>query len=281
MSYTRPSSSAADATFVGAAAYTRPSASAAHAYFPIEPREVSGFKPTHFGVPNVLPGYVPGFKATTFGTPVGYQKWDAASLGPLIKFSWTQTGAATGLASTTIGAPIAFSIEPPSPVGQICSASSLLPVHFGTPVVPSIGVATGALMSSFGQPAAQRRQTVTGVLVPNFGTSSVRLKQRVSGFAPTHIGAPVVRLVQQASWPAVKTRFGTPAAEIVGTHRVTMMFPLPAFGRPKAASGSVKQATGISMVSFGAPSIRQRHRVTMMPPAHKFGTPVVRRSTEC
>lgn len=158
MSYTRPSPSAADATWSGAGVYTRPDPADADAAFAAFVAE--GFRPISFGAPRLAPVHPVGWKAPTFGTPL--------YVGP-------QFVQASGFRPVNAGTPNA---------GGYSQASGALHTNFGTPAVAKTTV--GWKATNFGSP--RLAVIATGWKATTFGTPAMKQLRLASGFRPITFG---------------------------------------------------------------------------------------------
>lgn len=235
MAYTRPSASAADATFSGAAVYTRPAAGAADASFaPLNAYSAAGFTSSSFGAPASSRAQpASGFAPTTFGTPA---------------LNLNSTRLVTSLApGTAFGAPVA--------------------------AYSQFGDATGFQTTALGSPTSGRAQPATGFSTTQFGTAASLKTQRPTGFTSTQFGAPRLypfhavgfkpttfgqaRLFPFHVAPGLRsTQFGTPA----GTQHwdVVAWPPVTRFGTPTTPTNRTAQAASFRPMHLGAPSAFRR-----------------------
>ena len=263
MAYTRPSASAADASWQGAAAYTRPAATEANATFLVgNTFQASGFSPTQFGTPVSISdqfcdasGFIPtkfgapthgrtqqagGLSTTQFGTPTGYKLQRAQG------FCTTQFGTpylhpshvALWPVSTRFGSPAGRQFWRIPSMGQI--------TRFGTPTTPTNRTcdATGFNRTQLGKPLAWR------VLPPNTNQSC-----RAYGFKTTQIGSPVAHWSRsEVADGFIGTQLGTPRA--FTTHH-TSGFAGTQFGSTMLRP--THHASGFSAAQLGSPTLMTTH----------------------
>ena len=283
MSYTRPSASAADATWLGAAAYTRPAQSAADATWVQGAGYVAGWNHTTFGSPSNAPNAVGfssvanfgtalggnfqralGFSSTPFGTPgvVGAQLPSSpfASFGigtiPLLAEGWSSTAFggpdtplfATGAIHTVFG---------DSQIIQFWQHRGPAPAtRFGTPYIQQDAVldATGAPHTRFGRAFAAEVVELEANWVTQaagfkpvaFGSPSTDESQSVRAFSTRHtvFGVPTA----STAMFGVVARFGLPRVN-VGLFAVGAV-PGTAAGLPR--SGTSGEAKAVRATQFGA-----------------------------
>lgn len=256
MSYTPPSASAADATWLGAAAYTPPSAAAADATF-ASGNFASGFSTTQIGAPTsrrtqpatgfltgnfgtpIAPYFTTGFKSTQFGTPYGV---------------FDQFGTATGFKSTVLSAH-----STPLPVTGFCST------HIGTPygVFWQITQATGFKPTQFGPIKGwQHWDEVWNPPATKFGTPTTPTNRtaQAAGFQSTRYGQPgkVSHKPDGQSWLCIASgfdlvRIGSPVATRPQFGSVSGIAAVH-LGTPKGTRG--QRATGIHSTVIGAPTVK-------------------------
>lgn len=227
MSYTRPSASAADATWLGAAAYTRPAQSAADATWAQGAGYVAGWNHTAFGSPSNAPNAVGFSSATNFGTALGgnFQR-------------------ALGFSSTSFGTPGVVGAQlPSSPFAS-----------FGIGTIPLL--AEGWSSTAFGGPDTPL--FATGAIHTVFGDSQIIQYWQHRGPAPaTRFGTPYIQ--QDAALDAdgsCRTAFGLAAASSVVGLEVdwvvrTFGFDVVAFGHAAVPRPLAIAASGARRTLFG------------------------------
>lgn len=158
MSYTRPSASAADLSWVGESAYTRPLSSAADLAFAVS-YIATGLTPVAFGTPAVRPTAI-GFAPVAFGTPIAV---------------YSRTEQVTGFN------PVAFGVPGTSSFYQ---ATGFGPVAFGTPGLAN--TVLGWKIATLGFPSLAL--DVVGLSPLVFGVNGVIQRNRVTGMRPVRFG---------------------------------------------------------------------------------------------
>lgn len=210
MAYTRPSASAADASWSGDPTYTRPSAGSAHAAFlesyqaeplpsgtlgePTASSSVASSLPSgELGVPSTLLPAEP-LPSSILGEPFGYQWWAASSLPPSSFGLAGVVHEALPLPASTIGVPDGY---------QYYRAGSIPAGSFGTPTTPTdrTGVATPLAASSIGQPMAM-------ATTPTVGVGRLARAEPLPSSAPSDAAAAWDVIAQAESAPA--GTLGTP-----------------------------------------------------------------------
>lgn len=230
MAYTRPSASAADATFTGAAAYTRPAASAADASFaPLNLYPAAGFTSTTFGAPASSRAQpATGFMPTTFGTPA---------------INLNSTRLVTSLApGAGFGAPAAAYL-------QTAAASGALTTVAGMPTHLRAQPATGFTTTQFGTSLGKKTQRPTGFTSAQFGTARL-FPFHAAGFKPTTFGQ--ARLFPFHVAPGLrKTTFGVLSGQQYW--RAQTLLPTSRFGTPTTPTDRSAAVAGFSSSRLGAP----------------------------
>lgn len=277
MAYTRPSASAADASWLSASAYTRPAVTAADASFVVIGARVASTVGlvTQFGTPKAgMVQAASGSSTTSLGTP---------------ELNLNSTRMVTGFTQTSFGSAIAV-------YDQFLDASGFRETAFGGPTSRRIQPATGELNTQFGIGLGRNVQRPTGFTTTQFGAPFLRPRPvgfrdtnfgqaRLfpyhvgAGFGPAKFGAPIgTQHWDAGAWTPV-TRFGTPTTP---TNRTTQAagsvfarlgqptaikyappnlartgraagFKAPTFGTPSAGWTQTVQAAGIAAVHFGTP----------------------------
>ena len=303
MAYTRPSASAADTSWQGAASYTRPTANAADASF-LTGNQATGFASTAFGTPSFI-GLTSSFSTTTFGTGIA-----------------GRTQSATGFTTTSVSSPsiplIATGVAPSAPFGSPGSSLTQRPsgfncAYFGTPVVLPIAVgfsstvvsipsipllATGIYNNAtFGAPVSALTQRPVGFASTAFGLPA-NLPIAV-GFYSTVFGAPPIgqqywraksagrlAVVSPAYYafaqqlPAVSfspVRFGTPFAFRINAPVISQIcraysIESTVFSIPAAGSLQLGQASGFTSTALSSVRLARRQATTGFS-ATSFGAP--------
>lgn len=257
------------------------------AFWQATPAETVGLV-TSFGTANVYPGYVPGFRATSFGTPAGSQRWYAASLGNITKFSAAYTSfaqplAAVGWNATKLGSPLSAR-DAPVAVGRSARANGFFVTSLGSPIAArtQIGVPAGFRATTLPTPIARLSATAAGLSQTQFGTPSTGARRVLpNGFDAITFGIPTTRRSYVVAGLARAPRFGTPRASQSNTFIAVGIQLGGRVGHPHAFQRFNYPAAGFSPVAFGQPSAKQTHRVTSIPPVVQFGTPTLLRSTSC
>lgn len=254
MAYTRPSASAADASWLGDPIYTRPGADSAHAVFSSDTYIATGIAVASFGTASaLLTQPVTGLAATSFGTPNGVAvqpvsgfapvSFGSARLFPYHVAPWTaitfgditvhRSALVSGWDLTTFGEPSGTQFFDVTSLGKVAT--------FGTPTTPTnrTGEASGFAVTSFGSPLAfrysptaplNRYAYVHGTLHVSFGQPSAGWLQTgvASGFAPVSMGEPTAEETGSVTGLDAAS-FGTPLA--VQTQEVDGWNPV-SFGTP-------------------------------------------------
>lgn len=227
MSYARPPASAADATWLGAAAYTRPAQSAADATWVQGSGYVSGWGSTAFGSPSNAPNAVGFSSVANFGTALG---------GNFLR--------ALGFSGTSFGAPGAVGAQlPSSPF-----------TSFGIGTIPLL--AEGWSSIAFGGPDTPL--FATGAIHTVFGDSQIIQYWQHRGPAPaTRFGTPYIQqdVVLDADG-SCRTAFGLAAASSVVGLEVdwvvrTFGFDVVAFGHAAVPGPLATAASGARRTLFG------------------------------
>lgn len=254
---------------------------------PRGPLPATGFKPTRFGTPRLFPYHAVGFKAAKFGTVTAQQYWRAASLGNVARIpraytKFNQAPVVSGFAPAHIGVPFAWQTAP-GPIGQIVSASGLMPTRLGTPRVAyaRIGAASGFEVTTFGTPRVVSVRMPSGWLARTFGVPIVRLHQLASGFGATRFGTPRSLTLHQATGFKARVSFGLPEIYRPNTYLAYGINLTGRLGHPTAFIRFNHPASGFNPVRLGTPAAAQRHLVTAIPPIARFGTPLIRRGEQC
>lgn len=277
MSYTRPSASAANASWSGASAYTRPSAGAANATFiDGSTYNAEGFQSTQYGAPTAIWdqfGYPEGFIATQYGTPQARQTQYADG------FQSTQYGTpdgsflyrAAGFQSTQYGEPRLFpyhqapwpvSTQVGTPTGkQVWHAASLGTIaKYGIPTTPThqVCVAEGFIRTQYGTPVSWR-----------YAPGGRDIICRAQGFRLTQYGTPVASWSQSGEATGFSsTAVGTPRA--IMTFHVPSIGPVAQYGTPQARQ--TQRAQGFKAAAIGTPQSRRTQYAADSAPRTRYGT---------
>lgn len=264
MSYTWPSQTAADASWVGLPQYTRPSPSEADASW-ISGNNAAGFRATSFGGPNTptdAQGFAPvtlgtpalrmgpaGFSTTLFGEPGTLGYYFVPSVGVVTRFGTAQRDLrAAGFSGTQFGG-----AHTPTP------AAGWSDTRFGTPVGYQF-------WQQWSLPASTR-----------FGRAYFAQDQvcEARGASSTRVGAPTssASVPLPMGWVTraagfLSPRFGAPASPIDGVHQASGA-RVTAFGTPTAQTAMLGIVT-----RFGKPTWRTVHAALPIPPAATFGQPL-------
>lgn len=327
MSYSRPAGGSADRQFPSGSTYLRPAGLTADAQFPsdfaasgfevgvafgtpfaniVQEGDASGFLTSQFGTPNVLPGYVPGFLAGGVGAPLGAQRWMAASVGQLTRFStayyaFAQAAEPAGFAPVRFGTPIGTTSVEVIPT-TLVSAVGFRTGALGVPAGITLA-ATGWLAGAFGSPGHLRRQAATGWQATSLGAPQAAAGYLALGFRSgalggpsagflrafqghgflgTRLGAPTTFRPSLATAISPRTRLGTPTAAIPNGYRAYGINASGRVGTPRCtANVPGYPASGFLAGAIGSPYALQRHRALHLPPVTLFGRPRLDRSTAC
>lgn len=241
MSYARPTSTAANFSFLGASAYTRSASNAADFSF-LTGNTASGFTSTVFGVPNIS-GFASGFISTAFG---------AATV--------RVTQSASGFVTT----------ELPVPSIPLLADSIGIALQLGVPTSALTQRPEPISSTSFGFPLV--KPSAVGFLATNVSIPSIPL--RAEGIVPTlALGVPEGRLFQQV-FGIGTTAFGTPQ-----NMPIAVGFGPALLGDPSGSqfwrAGSLGLATRFSLAYFAFPQALDASSFTVS----KFGNPIGLRFT--
>ena len=221
MAYTRPSASAADASWSGAPAYTRPSSSAANAAFisGSSYNAISTGPTAHFGTPVAIWdqfGYPGGFPATQYGTPTNKLLQPASGFAPVL-----------------FGTPDGLKLQ---------RAEGFSPTQFGSPRLLPFHVGPGIHSTQFGTLSGQQRwRVVPWNPVARLGTptTSTDRTQTASGLRTGALGTPLSVRRNPPNTAQRGSAFGTTTTR---------------FGAPRAGWLQTGQATGATFTHLGTPN---------------------------
>lgn len=276
MSYTPPTSSAVNASFVGATSYTPPSSGAANASWAPTTPVASGFSLTNFGIGSI-PLKVVGISSTQFGVSAGWSHFDHASTAPFAAFGeaaakWTAH--AEGFLATSFG----------SASGPSLPATGWVATTFGLPQQRLSQIGLGKV-TKFGRPVSPFNQSMsamgwrptvfsTGHFASSLLTLSPGKVARPTGWLAIQFGAPDAawsQSVQAVNWHV--GALGQPAAKY--TYRATGS-AFGVVGSP--TSGRAMPETGSAVTRMGAPaSLQAVHAAGFS--SLRFGSP--RTGTHC
>lgn len=295
MSYTPPSGSAANFSWVGASAYTAPSGSAANLVWPLvlDPIITEAAAATPLGSPAAFALVhtivaASGFKTTAFGAPAGRVRLSTTGIYSTNHGTPSspvpQVATASGFGAEKIGVPTRY-VPPVAGAHQYVAAAPLLSGAYGlASVAASVAAqAQGYAPGQFGVPVARARmgaQPIGPTLY--FGAPSLMLSQRAASLPSTVFGIPVAARAQRAAGTYAPTKWGRPAVERSDTYRARSLIGAARFGRAAAYKINAYQAAHLlGPGGFGTPACSQRYRATSLHASARFGKALLSRSSAC
>lgn len=245
-----------------------------------------GFCATVFSAPGT-PLPATGFLATQLGAPNGSQRWSAASLGMLTRFSrayyaFVQTASVQGFAPARLGTPMVTTFSLPDTT-LTAQAWGFAATALGAPGAAwrQTGQTAGFAATRLGAPALARAGQAQGFGAAMFGTGQVHLRGRAAGFLATTLGLPHAAGAQAAVSAYRPTRFGLASAWRPNAYSAYGINRAGRLGQPRGTARLNRTASGILPGHLGAPASLERHRCAFLAPTSAFGQPLLKRAPAC